>query len=587
MLYMSEEVALPAEHISIQGGYVYKVIKSWRDDEGQHHQKKCIGKLKVDAEGVRCLIPNDSYYKENKLDPPTNAMVKGSGKPRRESTEEVYCEYPDGSRVGFGLGIACFSTAASSGLYECLERVFGTDTATAMISLGTFYLSGPRGLTALEYFTATQMCFTNHVLTSQDASRVFGDITAKDRDDFFKLWIAKAEKHRNGDEYVCYDVTSISSYSDSLAEISFGYNRDHEQLRQVNVGMFTTCKDGIPLGYTDYNGSINDFTNFPYVLDWANSVGLSGRFILVMDGIFSEKETVDFSVYSGYDLIVGTPIEHCPGVKRQLLEWRRSGTATPFFSGYESVIESDETSFDINSTAGRLMMYRADVTAMGDRAGLVSTTNNIKKALDGRDKSRNPPTDKKTTAYFDISVNDDGSWDYVPNDARLQDALKLCGCFALFVTSPTVNCEEALRLYRSKDVVEKAFGELKNDILGERMLCHSEETWKGKMFVMFVALVLRRFLMKKLRTWIKEHRSSLEAVLIMLRDIQCRKAGSRWVLAKAFTKEQKELISVLGLNVDFLDQGPARPGPGGSTARSGKAGGGGTGKKSVQKSSQP
>jgi hypothetical protein len=35
-------------------------------------------------------------------------------------------------------------------------------------------------------------------------------------------------KHKKSDEYVAYDVTSVSSYSKNITELEWGYNRDKE-----------------------------------------------------------------------------------------------------------------------------------------------------------------------------------------------------------------------------------------------------------------------------------------------------------------------------------------------------------------------
>ena len=39
------------------------------------------------------------------------------------------------------------------------------------------------------------------------------------------------------DDYLCYDITSISSYSQGNEFVRHGYNRDREPLPQVNMAM--------------------------------------------------------------------------------------------------------------------------------------------------------------------------------------------------------------------------------------------------------------------------------------------------------------------------------------------------------------
>ena len=63
------------------------------------------------------------------------------------------------------------------------------------------------------------------------------------------------------------------------------------------------------------------------------------------------------------------------------------------------------------------------------------------------------------------------------------------GYFAL-ATNEKMTAQEALHLYRAKDIVEKAFGNLKERLNLRRLLVSSEQGLDGKFFVAFVGLVL-------------------------------------------------------------------------------------------------
>nr|WP_315101238.1 hypothetical protein [uncultured Fretibacterium sp.] len=58
-------------------------------------------------------------------------------------------------------------------------------------------------------------------------------ITEDDRQRFLALWLQKMTE----DDYLCYDITSISSYSQGNEFVRHGYNRDREPLPQVNMAM--------------------------------------------------------------------------------------------------------------------------------------------------------------------------------------------------------------------------------------------------------------------------------------------------------------------------------------------------------------
>ena len=60
---------------------------------------------------------------------------------------------------------------------------------------------------------------------------------------FFRDWM----RHKKQTEYLAYDVTSISSYSENIWELEWGYNRDKEKLPQINMGMYYGEESGLPL----------------------------------------------------------------------------------------------------------------------------------------------------------------------------------------------------------------------------------------------------------------------------------------------------------------------------------------------------
>ena len=69
------------------------------------------------------------------------------------------------------------------------------------------------------------------------------------------------------------------------------------------------------------------------------------------------------------------------------------------------------------------------------------------------------------------------------------------GYFAL-LSNEIKDPYEALSLYRSKDIVEKAFGNLKERLNFRRMHVSSELSLNGKLFVEFIALIYLSYVKK-------------------------------------------------------------------------------------------
>ena len=64
------------------------------------------------------------------------------------------------------------------------------------------------------------------LLTSQATSKIFASLTIKQQSGLFRNWVKSALSSGS----VCYDVTSISSYSQNMTSVERGYNRDGDDL---------------------------------------------------------------------------------------------------------------------------------------------------------------------------------------------------------------------------------------------------------------------------------------------------------------------------------------------------------------------
>ncbi|MDR0751928.1 MAG: hypothetical protein LBF12_05025 [Christensenellaceae bacterium] len=106
-----------------------------------------------------------------------------------------------------------------------------------------------------------------------------------------------------------YDVTSISSYSEEIIDVEYGYNRDGEHLAQFNIGMFCDKVSGLPIYYSKYNGSINDKANLNYIFKNAKSIGITDVDIIMDTEFCIPKSFKKLSTFCN-TFIVRMPSQH-------------------------------------------------------------------------------------------------------------------------------------------------------------------------------------------------------------------------------------------------------------------------------------
>jgi transposase len=105
----------------------------------------------------------------------------------------------------------------------------------------------------------------------------------------------------------------------------------------------------------------------------------------------------------------------------------------------------------------------------------------------------------------------------------------------------------ALKIYRSKDMIEKAFGNLKERLNMRRTSVSSEENMEGKLFVQFVALIYLSYIKKTM----SDHNLFKDYIMQELLDEldvieRFEQPGRRHRLSE-ITQKQKYLYQYLGV----------------------------------------
>jgi transposase len=105
---------------------------------------------------------------------------------------------------------------------------------------------------------------------------------------------------------------------------------------------------------------------------------------------------------------------------------------------------------------------------------------------------------------------------------------------------------EALSIYRNKDLVEKAFENLKGRLNLHRLAVSSEQSLDGKLFVQFVSLIYLSYITRKMQenNLFKDY--TLQELLDDLDIIECFEVPGQKLQLGEITKNQMDLFSKLG-----------------------------------------
>jgi transposase len=109
---------------------------------------------------------------------------------------------------------------------------------------------------------------------------------------------------------------------------------------------------------------------------------------------------------------------------------------------------------------------------------------------------------------------------------------------------------KALEIYRMKDVAEKAFDDLKNDLDCKRLRIHSTKAMEGRLFIQFIALILSNKIKEMMNEagWYRNW--NMQQVIDEMKALrEVKTDGRRKRLISTSTAFQDKIIKLFGLEL--------------------------------------
>lgn len=128
-------------------------------------------------------------------------------------------------------------------------------------------------------------------------------ITEEAKERFFRL----QGKRRMENEYWAYDTTSISSYSESLKQVKYGMNKDHDPLPQINLALLFGEDSGLPFYYRKLAGNISDISTLKKLLADLKQLDF-GKVKLVMDRGFYSEANINALYQNNLKFLIATKV---------------------------------------------------------------------------------------------------------------------------------------------------------------------------------------------------------------------------------------------------------------------------------------
>ncbi len=381
-------------------------------------------------------------------------------------------------------------------------------------------------------------------------------MTGEESIGFLNDWNASCD-HREK-IYISYDSTNKNSEAGNIEMVEFGEAKVDVGSPIFNYSIAYDTKNAKPLFYEAYLGSIADISQLEYMLGKAKGYGYKNIGFILDRGYFSKGNIRKMDEY-GYSFVI--MIKGMAKLVNRLVlenkgkfeEERRYSIRKHHVYGItvkDKLYLDDEKDryFHIYHSTGKEHGEKEELEEMLERLGKVI------KAQYGTDYQLSDAEKE----YFDTFYDSKGILTLVKEkDDVIKQALQLCGYFCI-VTSDKMTAAEALDLYYSRDASEKLFRGDKSYLGNKSERTHYNESTEAKIFVEFVALIVRNRIYTKLKEELNRidenpNYMTVPAALRELEKIEMIRGRDRiYRLDHAVTKTQKTILNAFGIDAAYV-----------------------------------
>lgn len=448
-------------------------------------------------------------------------------------------------------------TIKDAGLDKKLEGIFGNKAAGMILDFATYSIITESN--AGQYYPDYAY---NHPLFTPDM-KVYSDSTISDflrtisenqRQSFLDCW--NEERNHRERIYITYDSTNKNCEAGNISMIEYGAAKVDTGLPIFNYAVGYDLNNSEPLMYEKYPGSINDVSQLQFMVEKVKGYGYRNIGFILDRGYFS-KENLKHMDSNSFGFII--MVKGCKEFISELVR-KQKGT-------FENDWANQIAEFGVYGKTVHTFVYSSDTKkryvhifysagkAAGERARLEEKIQEMQKYL-ARYHDTEHEFGPSFHKYFHMHYNKEkGHFVYgEPNLKVIRDELDLCGYFAI-ISSEKMDAKEAIGLYKNRDVSEKVFRADKSYLGNSSLRVASEEAASTKIFIGFIALIIRCKIYTALKNKAKEliKKPNYLTVPAAIRELEkiemIRQLDNVYRLDHAVTKTQKVILSAFDIDL--------------------------------------
>lgn len=519
----------------LKNGYVYYFTENVWDkaEKAPKDNRVAIGKL---SEDKKSLIPNKKYYEIFK-------EVKLKELPKIDDTLSV------------GQYIALKKASEKFGVFGGLQKNF-PKIYDKILAFVTYMIDQDNSIGQhYDKWSFRNYAGINYSLSSSQISDLYNDIDEESIKGFMKDYVKTYTERNKLDVGVAFDSTNQNTYAKEIAYAEFGHAKDDKKLPVINTAYLVDEKTGIPIFYETFYGSLLDKSETEYTIDKMKAIGFS-KIVLVMDRGYFTRKNMKILEENKYVFLCPETIK----ITKELIKTYGNEIKDKSYAyigeeqAYGKVIEIQEEG-DYKGKFAYIFYdsKRADEERIGIQSKVEDLYNRAKAA-----KYFTKELEEKYAPYLKITKLEKDktrSRALVEKDyTYIQELVDAAGYFVV-ISNENMRPKEMLSMVRKRDRVEKIFRVMKSSLKMDVPYAHNDITYRGKMFLCFVALTIRQTYRLLIEKYLKATSSNTtHTSFSTLSKILATRYGKKEFKRKyALTKNQKMILGSLDIKEKDLD----------------------------------
>lgn len=495
-----------------------------------------IGKLSADDENK--MNPNENYFR---LFP--DAVVP-------EFREGAYrsCCLKIGAYMVIKKVVDCY------GLDDLLKGVIGDRTGLFLDLAAFLIITEDNAAQYYPDFAFSHPLFSANMRIYSDSSisRFLKEMTIEHRMQFLNEWNSMMD-HRQR-IYVSYDSSNINCQAGDIDLVEHGHAKLDAGLPVINKAIAYDKTNSVPLFYEEYSGSIIDISQFEHMISKVVAYGYKHMSFILDRGYFS-KDNITCLESRGYEFII--MVKGMKDLVSDIIESRKGSFETSqscsirSYKAYGTTVVSHLFADDEKDRY--LHIFFNPLRQAKEREKLEARLETMEKTIKAN-IGNFVTIGSGYKDYFDFFFSNDGRLQmYRKKDDVVEKQLGLCGYFVI-ATSAKMTAKEALILYKGRDCSEKLYSGEMTFLGGRSLRVYSNAAASSKMFIEFVALIIRNRIYSLLKQEMLKHekKSNYMTVPKALKELEkiemVRRTDGTYRLDHAVTATQKAILGAFGLS---------------------------------------